>query len=72
MTNELTLTGQWYIPQTHETLSGTLLIIRDKKRIILRLTATGHRKCPYSFCSCFLPSGIDTRQNRYWRESTTV
>lgn len=39
MTNELTLTGQWYIPQTQEKLSGTLFINQNKKRIILRLTA---------------------------------
>lgn len=53
MTNELTLTGQWYIPQTHETLPGTLLIIRDKKRIILRLTALATEDDPMASVHAF-------------------
>ena len=53
MTNELTLTGQWHIPQTHETLPGTLLIIRDKKRIILRLTALATEDDPMASVHAF-------------------
>lgn len=38
MEEDIRMNGDWYIPETNETIAGTLYINKVQKRILLQLT----------------------------------